>query len=419
MIINILCCIINALHSGRRLISSVLLVLSLASLPLPTLAAGGKALSPYTYKTLATIQQQMEQGSYNDALAALNKMLKNTGQPDYEQAVVQQMLGYVQIGRESYPAAITAFEHSLALQQLPETTEQHLRYNLAQLYLARGQTDKAITILENWFEKEASPSAQSHVLLAQALAQNRQYRQAIPQLQQANSLSDKPHAEWYEALLAMHYELQSYRDCVPLLRKMIRLFPQYPRYWQQLAGVYMALNDQDAALAALELAFRQGVLNSEQALLQLAQLYLSRGVPYKAAHLLEQQIEAGKIRNTAQQREMLAHAWSNAREREQAINALESAMKDAAIPELRLQLAQWYVEAENWRAVTEVLAPLRSKENNQANAQARVLLGIAHFELGKTDTAREAFRRAQQFPKTSQAAQQWLDFIDSLPANNI
>ena len=405
--------------SGKRLISAVLLVLTLAVLPLLSQAAGGKALSSHAYKKLATIQQQMEQGSYNDALAELNKMLKSTGQPDYEQAVVQQMLGYVQIGRESYPAAITAFERSLALQQLPETTEQHLRYNLAQLYLSRGQTEKAITLLESWFEKEDRPSAQAHVLFAQALAQNRQYRQAIPHLQQANSLSDEPHAEWYEALLAMHYELQSYRDCVPLLRKMIRLFPQYPRYWQQLAGVYMALNDEDAALAALELAFRQGVLDSEQALLQLAQLYLSSGIPYKAAHLLEQQIETGKIRNTAQQREMLAHAWSNARERQQAINALEYAMKDDAKPELRLRLAQWYVEAENWRAVTKVLAPLRSQENNQTNAQARLLLGIAHFELGKTELAREAFRRAQQFPKTSQPAQQWLDFIDSLSANNI
>jgi len=153
--------------------------------------------------------------------------------------------------------------------------------------------------------------------------------------------------------------------------------------------------------------------------LQLAQLYLSSGIPYKAAHLLEQQIETGKIRNTAQQREMLAHAWSNARERQQAINALEYAMKDDAKPELRLRLAQWYVEAENWRAVTKVLAPLRSQENNQTNAQARLLLGIAHFELGKTELAREAFRRAQQFPKTSQPAQQWLDFIDSLSANNI
>jgi tetratricopeptide (TPR) repeat protein len=360
----------------------------------------------------------MDEGKYHVARAELKKLLDESGQSAYEQAVIQQMLGYVQISLESWPAAIKAFEDSLALQQLPESTGQHLRYNLGQLYLAQDQPDKAIAILESWFDRESSPSAQAHVLLAQALAQKKQYRKAIPLLQQANSLSDKPHAEWYEALLAMHYELQSWRDCVPLLKRMIRLFPQHPRYWQQLAGVYMALNDRDAALAALEPAFRQGMLTSEQELLQLAQLYLSAGVPYKAARLIEQQLRAGKISNTARHRELLAHAWSNARERKQAVHALERAMRNDARPELRLRLAQWYIEAENWHGVTEVLAPFIGKENDRTTSRGRLLLGIAHFELGNTETAREAFRLARQFPKTSQSAQQWLDFIDSLHTEN-
>jgi tetratricopeptide (TPR) repeat protein len=217
----------------------------------------------------------------------------------------------------------------------------------------------------------------------------------------------------------MHYELHAYGDCVPLLKKMIRLFPRHTRYWQQLAGVYLALNDRDAALAALEPAFRLGVLASEQELLQLAQLYLSTGVPYKAARLIEQQIRDGKISNTARHRELLAHAWSNARERKQAISALERAIKNDAQPELRLRLAQWYIEAENWRGVIELLAPLDGEKNDRTISRARLLLGIAHFELGNTDTAREVFSLARQFPNTSQPAQQWLDFIDSLPANNV
>jgi len=403
---------------GRGLIPALLLALILTSLPELLPAAGSKALSPYTYKKLTTIQLQMDEGKYHDARAELKKLLDESGQPAYEQAVTQQMLGYVQISLESWPAAIKAFEDSLALQQLPESTGQHLRYNIGQLYLAQDQPDKAIAILESWFDRESSPSAQAHVLLAQALAQKKQYRKAIPLLQKANSLSDKPHAEWYEALLAMHYELQSWRDCVPLLKRMIRLFPRHTRYWQQLAGVYMALNDQDAALAALELAFRQDMLTSEQELLQLAQLYLSTGVPYKAARLIEQQLRAGKISNTARHRELLAHAWSNARERKQAVNALERAMRNDAKPELRLRLAQWYIDAENWHGVTEVLAPFNGEENDRTTSQGRLLLGIAHFELGNAETAREAFRRARQFPKTSQSAQQWLDFIESLHTEN-
>lgn len=381
-------------------------------------AAAGKSLSPHTYKTLTTTQQLMEQGAYNDSLKKLGTLLDAPGLSNYEEAVVQQMLGHVQLSRESFAAAIKAFERSLALQQLPQTTEQQLRYNLGQLYLTGEQPDKAITILEAWFDDEPAPSAQAHVLLAQAYAQEKQYRKAIPLLETANSLSNTPHAEWYEALLAMHYELQAYRDCVPLLKKMIRLFPRQTGYWQQLAGVHMALNNQDAALSALELAFRQDALNSEQEVIQLVQLYLSAGIPYKAARLLEQQMETGKISNTARHRELLAHAWTSARERKQAISALERAIQDDAKPELRLRLAQWYIEAEDWRAVTRMLAPLEGEKNTYTTSQARLLLGIAHFELGNTGAARAAFQRAREFPKTSKTAQQWLDFIHTLPAKN-
>ena len=378
-------------------------------------AAAGKALSPHTYKTLSAARQQLEQGAYNAALDTLGTLLDAPGRGGYEEAVVQQMLGHVQLSRESYAAAIKAFERSLALRQLPPATEQQLRFNLGQLYLTREQPDKAIAILEDWFDREPAPSAQAHVLLAQAFAQKQQYRKAIPLLQTANSLSDTPHAEWYQALLAMHYELQSYRACVPLLKKMIRLFPGQTGYWQQLAGVYMALNDQDAALSALELAFRQDALNSEQELLQLVRLYLSAGIPYKAARLLEQQMAAGKISNSARQRELLARAWTSARERKQAISALERAIQDNARPELRLRLAQWYIESEDWQAVTHMLAPLDGEENTRTVSQARLLQGIARFELGDTDAARSAFQRAREHPKTRKTAQQWLDFIDTQP----
>ena len=165
-------------------------------------------------------------------------------------------------------------------------------------------------------------------------------------------------------------------------------------------------------------AYRQDALNSEQEVLQLVQLYLSAGIPYKAARLLEQQLATGKISNTARHRELLAHAWTSARERKQAISALERAILDNAKPELRLRLAQWYSESEDWQAVTRLLAPLEGNKDTYTTSQARLLLGIAQFELGNTDAAHAAFKRALEHPKTSKTAQQWLDFIDTLPVKN-
>ena len=377
------------------------------------------SLSPLTYKQLTVIHEQIDQQAYDDALKTLNILLEDVGDHAYEKAVVLQTLGYVQTGRQDYPAAIQAFEQSLALELLPDDTQQRIRYDLAQLCLTSGKTVKAINVLEYWFGQTQQAGAAAYVLLGQAYAQNKQYRKAIPALQRAIELSDTHHAEWYEALLAMHYELQSYQACIPLLKDMIRLFPQRRAYWKQLAHVHLALNNHDAATATLELALRDGALSREQELTQLAQLYLYSGIPYKAARLLEKQMETGTVNDNATHRILLAQAWSATGERQEAVRALENAVNSAPDPELRLQLAQWYFEEERWQAAETLLQPVTNRQgNSKFRAQAWLLLGIARFEQGKSVAAREAFHKASQLPGVNDTAHQWLQFIDTLAKEN-
>lgn len=374
-------------------------------------SATGQSLSPSTYQQLTEVHELIDQQAYDAATVALQGLLEDVQQGSYEKAVVLQTLGYVEVSREAYPAAIRALEQSLALRQLPDDTQQRLRYDLAQLYLEENQAGKAVRTLETWFQQAEKPSAEAHVLLGHAYAQLQQYRRAIPPLAKAIGLADQPHADWYEALLAMYYEIQSYPDCVPLLENMIRLFPQRHRYWQQLAGVHLALKDYDAALTALELAYRDGALIKEQQLIQLVQLYLYTGIPYKAARLLEEQMHRGNISDNARHRELLARAWSSAKQRTQAIQALEKAISAESTPELRLRLAQWYFEDQRWQAAASILEPLVHNGTTGATGQAWLLLGIARFEQHDREAARQAFVNAAQSAAPGTSAQQWLEFI--------
>lgn len=392
----------------------------LLTLVLGTTAAAAPAagLSPTIYKQLTGIHEQIDKQGYDQALGSLNGLLADSTLHAYEKAVILQTLGYVQISRESYPDAIRAFEESLALERLPEQTRQRLRYDLAQLYLTVDQAAKAAHTLEAWLGQAASPPAEAYALLGNAYARQQQYRKAIPPLQRAIELADTAQADWYEALLAMHYELQSYRACIPLLETMLRLFPRRSNYWRQLAAVYMALDEHESAVTALELAYRDGALQQEQELLQLAQLYLYTGMPYKAARLVESQLNRG-IGNTAQSRELLARAWSDAREKQQAIQALEQALKHDSRPEFRLRLAQWYFEEERWQAAVTVLEPLARGGTERTGAQAMLLLGIAQYELGDLMAAQTAFHRALQHRHTSNSARQWLDFTGQAANRNV
>ncbi len=366
-------------------------------------------LSPTTYKQLTGIHEQIDKQAYDRALGSLKQLLADNTLRPYEEAVILQTLGYVQISRDSYPDAIRAFEESLALERLPEQTQQRLRYDLAQLYMTVNQAAKTANILEGWLIQAENPPAEAHALLGNAYARQQQYRKAIPPLRRAITLADKAQPDWYEALLAMHYELQSYQACIPLLENILRLFPGRSNYWRQLAAVHMALDDHTSAVTTLELAYRDGALQQEQELIQLAQLYLYTGMPYKAAHLVQEQMNRG-IRNNAQSRELLARAWSDAKEKQQAIQALEHAVKYDSRPEFRLRLAHWYFEEERWRAAVTVLEPLAGSKTDRTSAQAMLLLGIAHYELGDLMSAQNAFQGALQSRQTRSSARQWLDF---------
>ena len=374
--------------------------------------ADQSGLSPQTYQRLNTIHGLIDAGKTGAALEALNELLPAVGQRGYERAVVLQNLAYVQAGRESYPAAIRAFEESLSLQALPDTAEQQMRYNLAQLYLASDSPARAITILDTWFEHAEAPPAAAWLLLGQTHALLKDYRQAVPALQQAIRLADTPHADWYETLLAMHYELQAYGDCAGLLVRMIRLFPDNDAYWRQLSGIYLNMERPSRALAVMELEWRRGRMTGEADLLRLAQLYLYQEIPFKAARLLEDAMQTGQIRRNTRNRTLLATAWTLARERDQAIRSYRLAAQGSTGADVDFTLAQLYLEDERWPEAAQALETALEKPGLKKPGTAWLLLGIARYELEATGPAHEAFTKAAGYEDSRTSARQWLDHLE-------
>jgi tetratricopeptide (TPR) repeat protein len=395
-----------------RIVCTSLLVLCLVTVLQPVRAAQDAALSPQTYQRLNAIHTLIDAGKTEAALAALKKLLHAVGQRRYEQAVVLQNLGYVQASRESFQDAIKAFEESLALEALPENAAQQMRYNLAQLYLATGNPSRAVTILDKWFGHASNPPAEAWLMLGQAHASLQDYRAAVPALQQAIELADTPRADWYETLLAMHYELQSYRDCARLLERMIRLFPENDTYWRQLSGIYLTMNQPARALVVMELVWRRGRTTREEDLVQLAQLYLYQEIPFKAARLLEDALQAGQVERSTDHQALLASAWALARERDQAIRAYSLAARDATGAEIDFTLAQLYLEDERWEEAAQALEAALGKTGLSHPGTAWLLLGIARYELDSPGPAHEAFARAAGFADSGKMARQWLEHLD-------
>ena len=374
-------------------------------------AVQSQRLSPQTYQRLSQIHEYLEQERYDTAAHALEELLPEVSNGGYEKAVVLQTLGHIEALRDRYPAAIKAYEQSLALLALPSDAQHPIRYNLAQLYLASGSPVKAIPVLLKWFEESERPSARAWFLLGSAYLQAQQYHKAVEPLKMAIAGADAPEEVWYQALLAAQYEIGAYAACADLLEEMVRLFPD-AEYWRQMAGIYLTLNRYDQALAVLELADYQGMLTSEQDVLQLVQLYLYQGIPYKAAVLLQVSLEGGRVRGNLRHRELLANAWSEARERDSAIRMYEQVAASSSLAEPNLHLAQLYMEDERWRAASRALEAALDKDGLRDPGNAWLLLGISRCELEEFGTSRAAFENAVRYDGSRDSARQWLEYLD-------
>lgn len=368
-------------------------------------------VSPWVYKKLSKAEKQIAGKSYSTARQTLQKLLNDVDKGSYEQAVILRSLSSVYALQNQYGKAAELLEQCLALKVLPESQAQQAMLNLGQLYMASEQYAKAVKILQPWLARNPRPDAELSALMANAYTQLKQYRQALPHIKKAIANSKKPVESWYQLNLALYYELKDYRAATGLLQLLIRRHPDKKDYWEQLASVYLQIKDHKKAASIQHLAYKKGLLTTEKELLNVVNLFLYIGSPYKGANLLADALNNRKVRNTSTNWETLANAWQQARELDKAILALETASKLNDKGSLYQQLGQIYVEQERWRQAVSALDNALGKGGLKQPGSAYLLLGMSHYELGNLSGARQAFGKAAKYGKQRKAAMQWLDYL--------
>lgn len=389
-----------------------LLLVSLLNAPVAAAADAKQAtISPALYQKIQSTERLISDKAYGKAEQQLLALLDEVKAGSLDQAVVLRSLASVYALKEQYAKAAEWLSKSVALNTLPDKQQQDALLNLGQLYLAAEQYAKAIETLKPWLAKNPVPDAQTHVLLANAYTQLKQYRNALPHIAKAIQSTAKPEDSWYKLQLALFYELKDYQSAIPLLRKLMAANPTKNEYWSQLVSVYQQLNQYTQAATVKHLAYKKGLLNSEQEILDLVNLFLYAGSPYKAASLLRSELDAKKVANTVKNWELLANAWKQARELNKAVQALEAASKLDNKGSLYQQLGQIYYEQENWKAAIAAMNKALAKGGLKQPGQAYMILGMSYYESNNTEQARQSFAKAKSFPNNRKNAEQWLSYL--------
>ena len=141
--------------------------------------SGGSLLNERTYKRLAQIHKLIEKNDYSEALSHLDKLMEQTGNRNYDKAVIQQTYGFVYEAMNRQNMAITSFNNSLNYEVLPIAAAQGVRINLASLYFAIGKTKESLEYFEKWIGIENKPAAGVLVFGGSLYAENGDYDKAV------------------------------------------------------------------------------------------------------------------------------------------------------------------------------------------------------------------------------------------------
>ncbi len=373
-------------------------------------------MSESTYNRLNEAAELIGEEDYSEAISVLENLRKSS-LSDFEKATVEQYLGFLAAQRERYEDAIGHFSEAVRLNQLPNQTHFEMILQIAQLYNALERYDEALEQLDFWFcisTEEAKKVAEVWVLKASLHLQQDDYREGLAAMNQAIEIAEEVPESWYRTKLGILLELEEYRPAVDVAKILIEVNPDRKEYWSQLSGIFMELDESRNAMATLHLAYRRGLLDRGSEFTQLAGLLQQMEAPRLAAEVMQDGLEQGYVEATANNWEMTAGAWYQARELDRSLEAYEQAGELSDSGKIDFQRASIMTAEENWEgalgAATRALQKGDLTESQEGNAE--LLIGMAQFNLGNLDQAEQAFNRASNYGTLRTAAREWLNHIE-------
>lgn len=342
-------------------------------------------------------------------------MLNSVTDP-YARALLLRDLASKTAGNKDYAAAAKYLQQAIELNSLSGPALEEMQKDLTQLYIASGSPKEVIAALESTVGKDPQASPEAQAALASAYVQFKRYKAAIPLLERAIAARPNPDESWLAALLAAYQFENREKEAIAVLEKLIRTNPARRDYWMGLAALQFKVGQKERAQATLELAQRQGHLQSAEERLQLIGLTAQVGAPFEAASLMQGWLEGGPLPVNAENWKLLAGLWTAARELKLAARAIEQTLRLKSDPQLFLQLGQLQMDRENYAEAAKSLEEATSR--GARSGPALLLLGMAYYQQADFDNALRSFSAAQDYPQSRAQAQQWTKFLDSEAARD-
>ncbi|MDX1508138.1 MAG: tetratricopeptide repeat protein [Woeseiaceae bacterium] len=375
-----------------------------------------QAVSKEVYDRIQKAQEMVDAKDYQGALRSLNSLYNPDKLTEYEQANVLNYIGFVYYNIEDMANAIRTYDRMLKIPSLEPQMAKQTTYTLAQLNMMEENYQKTLELLNKWFILESNPAPEPYILLAQVYYQLQRYQDMVAPIETAMDIARKRDKDvkedWWVLLNFAYFQQENYAKVRDIQKILLENWPK-KRYWFSLAGAYTELGEDQNLIAAYDAAYTQGMLEKESEFVTMAQLYLQREVPYKAAKLLEEKMQQGIVKKDEKNYRLLSQAWMLSQEDDKAIPALKEAARLSDDGELDVRLGNSYLNIGEYSDCVAAVRNGLRKGGLKSPDNAQISLGMCLYNLRQYDEAREAFRDAARVDKSRRIANQWIRVIDA------
>jgi len=373
-----------------------------------------QAVSKAVYDTITKAQENVDAKDYDGALRILNRLYNPDKLTEYEQANVLNYLGFVYYNMDDVDNAIRVYTMQLAIPSLEPQTAKQTTYTLSQLNMMEERYQTALDLLNRWFVLETNPAPEPFILKAQIMYQLSRYAEMVQPIENAMQVArkrDKPIKEdWYVLLNFAYFQQEDYSQVRDIQKILLESWPK-KRYWFSLAGAYTELGEDQNLIAAYDAAYTQGMLEKESEFVTMAQLYMQREVPYKAATLLTTRMDDGTIQKNEKNYRLLSQAWQMSQEDEKAIPALTEAARRSDDGELDIRLGNAYLNLGRYEECAKAVRNGIKKGDLRNPDNAQISLGMCLYNLQDYSAAENAFKQAARVQKSRRVSNQWVRVI--------
>ncbi len=368
-------------------------------LSLTAASAIAQELSQYTASRVQRAHSLAQEEKLKEAISTLESLDLSRG---YDQAFVARMLGIFYWQNEQVKPAIKQLDFAVSSGLLQDEQAWQTRKMLADILLNEQQFAKA---LPHYYElsKAVPKNQKAHEVwlrIAQSHYQLGQWNKVLSAMGRYEKFGQPDELGPLSIKLSSELELKKWQPAIVTIKRLIAIEPERVEWWRQLVALHLRVDDSKRALDAMALAKLQGLALSQDDFKLLAQLYAKRGIPERAALIMDQLED---LNVDSQLKAQQATYWQMAKEWDKSIDSWQIAAKLDS--KYYWNYSQLLVQQGHYQQALAALDKVKGR-----NADVALIKTRAYYKLNRLDDALANAKRANEI-KPSNQAKSWVKYL--------